>query len=206
MIMKKELRKKSVKYCHHITYKIDAFLSGNLQVNIAVRDKQREREGKSLMTCIIWMLLHSLLLSLSLSFFPLFLYVEPAPDPPMVITTPCQSNPCTNGLYCEVNHDCIGNKDKGCSSYRCIAESVTGKYPNMTIAKTDLIHVTTIPSTPKQDCGGFVRAKINGDFGQQLVDLSNEYCKPLEYCIHEGVSYGMYWLKIFKMLYLAYLF
>lgn len=88
-----------------------------------------------------------------------------------------------------MNPDCIGNSDKGCSTYRCIDKSVTGKSPYMAIAKTSVIHVTTLPSA-KQECGGFVRAKINGKFGQQLANLSNTYCKPLGYCIHEEISYG----------------
>ena len=68
-----------------------------------------------------------------------------------------------------------------------------GKFPKLSLVKTDSVRVTTLPQLGNQ-CYGFVN---EGDgeveFGQQLSYVSNEYCKPyLQQCSYEGRDYGMF--------------
>ena len=59
------------------------------------------------------------------------------------------------------------------------------------MVRTDIAHVTTLPPAGRR-CYGFVR-EVNHELGQQLTDLSNEYCKPdVGQCSFEGNHYGMH--------------
>lgn len=119
---------------------------------------------------------------------------DPSPYPlaeTEYITSPCQPNPCAERRHCVVNHYCSGNKDRGCTPYTCMEESLLGKSPELSMVRTDTVHVTTLPAAGKR-CYGFVH-EVNHELGQQSTDLSNEYCKPdVGQCSFEGKYYGIH--------------
>ena len=108
----------------------------------------------------------------------------------MFVVSPCLSNPCADDRQCVVNHDCSGNEDRSCIPYSCVGKSEVGKPTEMSLVALDVVHVSTLPKNGRR-CFGFVQAK-DEEFGQQLVHLSNQYCKPVIGCSLNGEEYGNY--------------
>lgn len=110
-----------------------------------------------------------------------------------VLTTPCSSNPCTNGK-CIINEKCQESSRGSCQPYHCIDESKIGNAPEMIVKKLNTIHVSTSPFNEQQSCYGYINCTMdsNGNcvFGGKASNVSKQYCVEETSCMYKGTNYS----------------
>ena len=78
------------------------------------------------------------------------------------ISNPCDSNPCAEGYFCAINHECQSDRH-ACTPYSCQPGCVVGDKPSFVLPEGSGVRVSLVTETGRGNCFGYFNC--SSDFG-----------------------------------------